>query len=315
MGPVGHYVILAGRGEMVDRSDLVGPHNSTEQSVFLGLDVDQVEHVSANIVHPGVKMYRNQPVTDGPAGPDRTRRPVGTDGMHAVHDADRPTAGGPVGRLFNLDPLGPSRMPSLDELNQPLAMGQLGTEGIHAVNDSDPVGWCWDCVDRLVWGYRVSCLVTIVTKNRSLGIDLFTEERRVYASGLGLVGDPVRPYDVIPLYMWMKENFKGGLNKVMLMNKAPVDSRYHQRGGDNRQVRRTRASVNNRPIRVWGRFGCLYSPVHDADWSDVLSVAVSPVGKDVWIEYIGDGFSQCQIICCHAIDRTTRSLHASSYLQ
>ena len=52
-GPVGHYVILAGRGEMVDRPDLVGPHNSTEQSVFLGLDVDQVEHVSANIVHPG----------------------------------------------------------------------------------------------------------------------------------------------------------------------------------------------------------------------------------------------------------------------
>ena len=44
-------------------------------------------------------MYRNQLVTDGPAGPDRIRRPVGTDGMHAVHDVDRPTAGGPVGRL------------------------------------------------------------------------------------------------------------------------------------------------------------------------------------------------------------------------
>ena len=156
------------------------------------------------------------------------------------------------------------------------------------------LGWCWDCVDRLVWGYRVSCLVAIVTKNRSLGIDLFTEDRRVYASRLGLVGDTVRLYDVIPVYMWMKENFKGGLNKVMLMNKAPVDRRYHQRGGDNRQVKRTRASVNNRPIRVWGRFGCLYSPVRDADWSDVLSVGVSPVGKDVWIEYIGDGFSQCQ---------------------
>ena len=51
-GPVGHYVILAGRGEIVDRPNLVGPHNSTEQSVFLELDVDQVEHVSANIVHP-----------------------------------------------------------------------------------------------------------------------------------------------------------------------------------------------------------------------------------------------------------------------
>ena len=26
------------------------------------------------------------------------------------------------------------------------------------------IGWCWDCVDRLLWGYRVSCLVTIVIK-------------------------------------------------------------------------------------------------------------------------------------------------------
>ena len=93
-GPVGHYVILAGRGEMVDRPDLVGSHNSTEQSVFLGLDVDQVEDIPANIVDPGVKMYRNQPVTDGPAGQDRTRHPVGTEGMHAVNDSDRPTAGG-----------------------------------------------------------------------------------------------------------------------------------------------------------------------------------------------------------------------------
>ena len=136
-GPVGHDVMLAGRGEMVDRPDLVGPHSSTEQSVFLRLDVDQVEHVPANIVHPGVKMFRNQPVADGPAGPDRTRCPVGTDGMHAVHDADRQTAGGPVGRFLNIGPLGPSRMSSLDELYQPLAMGPLGTEGIYAVNDSD----------------------------------------------------------------------------------------------------------------------------------------------------------------------------------
>ena len=43
---------------------------------------------------------------------------------------------------------------------------------------------------HLLWGYRVSCLVTIVIKDRSYGIDLYTEERRVYTSGLGLVGDP-----------------------------------------------------------------------------------------------------------------------------
>ena len=55
-----------------------------------------------------------------------------------------------MGRLFKLDPLGPSRMSSLDELNQPLAVGPVGqpfitgpplrpvgTEGMHAVNDSD----------------------------------------------------------------------------------------------------------------------------------------------------------------------------------
>ena len=155
------------------------------------------------------------------------------------------------------------------------------------------LGWCWDCVDRLVWGYHFSCLMAIVTSNRSLGIDLFTEESCVYASGLGLVGDPVRPYDVIRVYLRIKENFKGGLNNVMLMNQALVDSSHHQRGEDNRRVKWTRASVNNKPIRVWGRFGCLNSPVRDADWSDVRSVGVSPVGKDVWIEYIGDGFSQC----------------------
>ena len=119
-------MILAGRGEMVDQPGLVGPQNRTEQSVFLGLDADQVGHVPASTVDPDVMMYRNQSVTDGPVGQDRTRRPVGTEGMHAVNDSDRPTAGGPVGRLFKLDPLGPSRMSSLDELNQPLAVGPVG---------------------------------------------------------------------------------------------------------------------------------------------------------------------------------------------
>ena len=42
-----------------------------------------------------------------------------------------------------------------------------------------------------------------------------------------------------------------------------------------------------------GRFGCLYSSVRDADWSDVCSVDLSPVG-DVRIEYIGDESDQEQ---------------------
>ena len=169
--------------------------------------------------------------------------------------------------------------------------------GVCGMTDSvnrSKIGWCWDCVDWLLWGYRVSCLVTIVIKDRSYGIDLYTEEPRVYTSGLGLVGDPMRPYDAISVYMMMNENFKGGLNNVMLRHKDPVDSRYHQRCVDNKHEMGTRASVNNKPIRVKGRFGCLYSPVRDADWSDVRSVDFSPVGDDVWIEYIGDEFSQSQ---------------------
>ena len=163
----------------------------------------------------------------------------------------------------------------------------------HRLN-SPEIDWCWECIDRLMWGYRVSCVVSIVTENRSVGIDVFIEESRVYASTRGLEDGPVRPCDVIPGYVWMTEKFKDVLNKVMLVNKAPVDSHGLQRGGDNRQVRATRSSVDNKPIRVAGRFGCLYCPVQGADWLDVLSVGGGPVGKDVWIGYIGDRFYQYQ---------------------
>ena len=140
------------------------------------------------------------------------------------------------------------------------------------------IGSCWDCLCWLVWGYRVSCLAAIVIKDRSHGIDLCTEERRVCTSGLGLVGDPMTPCDVIPVYTMMNENFKGGLNNVMPRNKDPVDSRYHQRCVDNRHWPWTRASVCEKPIRERRRFGCLDSPVRDADWSDECSVGLSRLG-------------------------------------
>ena len=47
----------------------------------------------------------------------------------------------------------------------------------------------------------------------------YIEERCVCTSRLGLVGDPMTPCDVIPVYTMMNENFKGGLNNVMPMNK------------------------------------------------------------------------------------------------
>ena len=73
-------------------------------------------HVPTSPVDPEVLWHRNQSFADGPVGQDGTRRPVGTEWMHAENDADRPTAGGPVAQLFNSDPLCPSGIPFLDAI-------------------------------------------------------------------------------------------------------------------------------------------------------------------------------------------------------
>ena len=135
IGPVGRDVLLTGRLEIVARLDPVGPHSRPEQSVSLRLDADQGEHIPTHRVHPGVKMFRAQPVADGPAGPDRTRRPVGTNEMYAVNDDVRPTAGGPVGRFPDPGPLKYSKISSPDDSYQPLFTGPLGTNEMNAIND------------------------------------------------------------------------------------------------------------------------------------------------------------------------------------
>ena len=136
-------------------------------------------------------------------------------------------------------------------------------------------------------------MAAIVIKDRSHGIDVYTDGRRVGASGLGLVDDPMTLADVIPVYAMMNGNFKGGLNNVMLKNKGSIDGRYDQRCVDNRHWPGTHASLCDNPIRVKGQIGCSDSPVRGADWSDIRSVGVSPVGN-VRIEYIGDAISQGQ---------------------
>ena len=116
----------AGRGELVCRPGIEGLQNRTERTVSSEVGADKVGHVPTSPVDPEVLWHRNQSIADGPVGQDGTRRPVGTECMHAEHDADRPTAGGPVAQLFNSDPLCPSGMPFLDELYQPLAVGPVG---------------------------------------------------------------------------------------------------------------------------------------------------------------------------------------------
>ena len=93
---------------MVDRPDPVVPHIRTEQSVFLRLDADQGEHIPTNRVHPGVKMFRTQPVADDSYQPLVTG-PLGTNEMNAINDLGRPTAGGPLGRPFSLDRWAPGQ--------------------------------------------------------------------------------------------------------------------------------------------------------------------------------------------------------------
>ena len=132
---MGLEVLLAGQMEIVARPDPVGPHNRPEQSVSLRLNADQGEHIPTHRVHPGVKMFRTQPVADGPAGPDRSRRPVGTDEMYAVHDDVRPTAGGPVGRFPDPGPLKYGKISSPDDSYQPLVTGPLGANEMGAIND------------------------------------------------------------------------------------------------------------------------------------------------------------------------------------
>ena len=116
-------------------SDPVGSHSRPEQSVSLRFDADHGEHYPDHRVHPGVKMFRAQPVADGPAGPDRKRRPVGPDEVYATHDDVRPTAGGPVGRFPVSCPLEYRKISSSDDSYQPLFTGPLGTNEMIAVND------------------------------------------------------------------------------------------------------------------------------------------------------------------------------------
>ena len=127
-------VLSNGQLKVVTRSDPVGPHSRQDQSVSLRSNTDQGEHFPTHRVHPGVKMFRAQPVADGPAGPDRSRRPVGTEEIHAVHDGVRPTSGGPVGRLPDPGTLN-RKISSPDDSYQPLITGPLGTDELDAIVD------------------------------------------------------------------------------------------------------------------------------------------------------------------------------------
>ena len=42
--------------------------------------------------------------------------------------------------------------------------------------------WCVECVNRLIWGFLASCVVSIVRRNRSVGMDVFIKGSDVVVS-------------------------------------------------------------------------------------------------------------------------------------
>ena len=146
---------------------------------------------------------------------------------------------------------------------------------------------CWNYCCLIIWVYRVSCWPAILVNDRFYGIDLYTENRSVFTRELVLVGNPMTPYDVTRVYTKMNENFKGGINNVMIRDNDPVDRRYLQRCADNGLRSSTHTSVRGKPIREKGRFGYMDTPVCNADWSVEYSGGLSPVG-DIRIGYLRD---------------------------
>ena len=155
--------------------------------------------------------------------------------------------------------------------------------------------WCEKCVHRLIWGFLVSCVVSIVMRNRSVGTDVLIKGSDVIASTWGFLDGLVILCDAMRACVWTLKDINDPLDNVMMGNRARMITHDIPWVEDNGQVRVTRASVDISPIRVRGRFGYLGRPVRGADWLDVRPVDGGPVGTDIWIKYIGDSFSRYQL--------------------
>ena len=145
-------------------------------------------------------------------------------------------------------------------------------------------GWCLKCVNRLLWGFIVSCVVSLVGRD----IDVFITACDVLV-GIGAILDGlITPCKAMRLSSWRTNDFKETLNNVMCVYWTGLIRLDIPWGENNRPVRATRASVDTGSIRVRGRFGCWGRPVRHADWLDVRPMDDGPVGTDIGIKYIGD---------------------------
>ena len=96
--------------------------------------------------------------------------------------------------------------------------------------------WCVECVNRLIWGFLVSCVVSIVMRNRLVGTNAFIKGSDVVVSIWGLLDGLIAPCDAMRECLWRTEDFKDTLNNVMLGNRAQMISHDIPWGEDNGQV-------------------------------------------------------------------------------
>ena len=96
--------------------------------------------------------------------------------------------------------------------------------------------WCVECVNRLIWGFLVSCVVSIVMRNRSDGTDVFSKGSDVIVSIWGLLDGLVILCDAMRECLWRLKDINDTLNNVMMGNRARMISHDIPWGEDNGQV-------------------------------------------------------------------------------
>ena len=111
--------------------------------------------------------------------------------------------------------------------------------------------WCVKCVNRLLWGFIVSCVVSIVGR----GIDVFITGCDVLVSIGARLDGLITPGDAMRLCLWRTEDFKVMLHIGMCDHWTGLIRLDIPWGEDNRPVRATRAAVDTGSIHAGGGGG------------------------------------------------------------
>ena len=106
--------------------------------------------------------------------------------------------------------------------------------------------WCVECIKRLLWGFIVSCVVSIVRRD----IDVFITGCDVLVSNGARLDGLITTGDAMRLCLWRTEDFKDMLHFVMCDHWTGLIRLDIPWGEDNRPVRATRAAVDT--VRMLG---------------------------------------------------------------